>query len=260
MDAATPPPDRVLAYAAPLAARFAQACPGWLRAAYLHGSAALGGWVPGRSDVDVLFVAEGDIGDQALAAAAHVLLYAGLRCPGRELECSVVTVRQAAEPQPPWPFLLHLTAGPAAAGHKVVLGSQLPGDRDLLMHYAVSRAAGWPVHGPPPQQLIGDIPRGVILGYLADELRWGLENAPEAYGVLNACRALIYLADQAIVSKIAGGEAALARGLGPPELIGRALDQQRGKAPDQPPGSAAAEYVLAAAAALRSAAAQPLRN
>jgi streptomycin 3"-adenylyltransferase len=124
------------------------------------------------------------------------------------------------------------------------------------MHYAVCRSAGWPVLGRPPRELIGEIPQGIILGYLAGELGWGLDNAPEAYCVLNACRALIFLADRTIVSKIAGGQTALARGLGPPAVIRRALDQQQGKAPDQPPGSDAAEYVRATAARLRSAASQ----
>jgi hypothetical protein len=79
------------------------------------------------------------------------------------------------------------------------------------------------------------VPRRAILDYLAGELRWGIEHAPEAYAVLNACRALIYLTDQQIVSKIAGGEAALRRGAGPAEVIQRALGQQRGSEPDRPP-------------------------
>jgi len=256
VDPATVPPERVLAYAGLLADRCQRACAGQLRAAYLHGSAALGGWVPDRSDVDVLLVTEDDIEDQRLAAVASELLAAADKCPGRELECSVVAVAQAVEPRPPWPFLLHVAAGPAAASRKVVLGDQLPGDSDLLMHYAVCRSAGWPVLGRPPRELIGEIPQGIILGYLAGELGWGLDNAPEAYCVLNACRALIFLADRTIVSKIAGGQTALARGLGPPAVIRRALDQQQGKAPDQPPGSDAAEYVRATAARLRSAASQ----
>ena len=41
----------------------------------------------------------------------------------------------------------------------------------------------------------GVVPRRVILDYLAGELHWGAGHAPEAYAVLNACRALIYLTD-----------------------------------------------------------------
>lgn len=122
------------------------------------------------------------------------------------------------------------------------------------MHYTVCRAAGWPVRGPAPAELIGSVPRPVILGYLADELRWGIEHAGEAYAVLNACRAQVYLADGRIVSKVAGGRIALARGRGPAEVIGRALDQQQGHAPQRGPGPDAADFVLAVAGALRGAA------
>jgi len=99
------------------------------------------------------------------------------------------------------------------------------------MHYAVCRAAGWPVCGPPPQDLIGAVPRRAIPGYLAGELGWGIGHAPEAYAGLNACRALVYLADHTIVSKIAGGHAVLSRGAGPAKVIERALAQQRGSGP-----------------------------
>jgi hypothetical protein len=253
MDAAHPViPDRVLSYVTRLAGALAAASAGRLRAAYLHGSAALGGWIPGRSDVDVLFVAD-DLAGPALRAAAQVLAAAGPQCPGRELECSVVTVSSAGQPQPPWPFLLHVGAGGAAAAAEVVFGDQVPGDRDLLMHYAVCREAGWPVTGPRPRTLIGAIPRQAILGYLADEADWGLAHAPEAYSVLNACRASIFLAGNVIVSKIAGAETVLRSGLGPADVIVRALRQQRGELADQRPADDAIGYVRTVADALRRA-------
>jgi streptomycin 3"-adenylyltransferase len=256
MGPSEPPPGRVAAYARALTGQLMAVSGGVLQAAYLHGSAALGGWMPGRSDVDVLFVAADGISSTAVTRMGEVLGDGAGRCPGRELECSVVTVAQARQPRPPWPFVLHVTAGPGRPGRTVRPGNWTPGDADLLMHYAVCRAAGWPVCGPPPQDLIGVVPRRAILGYLAAELGWGAEHAPEAYAVLNACRALIYLTGHKIVSKIAGGEALLSSGTGPAGLIERALAQQRGSEPDQPPAADAVSFVLATAAALRSAAAE----
>lgn len=46
---------------------------GVLQAAYVHGSAALGGWVPGRSDVDMLFVVEDGISSAAVTRMGEVL-------------------------------------------------------------------------------------------------------------------------------------------------------------------------------------------
>jgi len=246
-------PDRVLAYAAAVTEELLTASGGSLQAAYLHGSAVLGGWQP-TSDVDMLFVTADAIAGSTLARMAAVLAARSDQaggCPGRGLECSVVTATAALAPCAPWPYLLHVVGEPA--GCRIHDGAGSPGDSDLLMHYAVCRAAGRALTGSSPRDVIGPVPRQTILGYLADELHWGLQHAPEAYVVLNACRAMVYLTDDVIVSKIAGGEAALDRGVGPAELIARALSQQLGRAARQQPGDEAAEFVRATAAALRDA-------
>ncbi len=180
-----------LEYACQLSAQLADGGGGALRAGPLHGSAALGGWVAERSDVDILFIAADDIRDDALRAMAGVRRSAGPHCPGRGLECSVVSASQAERPAPPWPFLLHAAASPD--GMKVVWGRSHPGDPDLLMHYAVTRASGVPLAGPVAAQCIGPVPRSAILTYLAGEMAWAAANALESYVVLNACRALVFL-------------------------------------------------------------------
>jgi Domain of unknown function (DUF4111) len=246
--------DVVLAYATAVAQEVTTASGGSLQAAYLHGSAVLGGWQP-ASDVDMLFVVAGETSAGALASIAGVLAARADRaggCPGRGLECSVVTAKAAAAPRAPWPYLLRVVAEPA--GRRIQDGADSPGDADLIMHYAVCRAAGHALTGPAPCDVIGQVPRQTILSYLAEELNWGLQHAPEAYAVLNACRARVYMMDDEIVSKIAGGEAALDRGFGPAELIMRALSQQRGRAAGQQPGDDAVEFVRQTAAALLEAA------
>ena len=239
-------------YAARLAAAVAAVIGRQLVAAYLHGSAALGGWVASRSDVDMLIVVADDVTDGAVAAIADALAQTA-ECPGRGLEYSVVTGSQAARPAPPWPFVLH--AGFGHGGPGLVSGRSMPGDPDLLMYYAVVRSAGIVLAGPPPEAIIGPVSRPAILAYLADELAWGLANAPECYAVLNACRAQVYLEEDRIVSKVAGGLAALQRGAGPPALIRRALDQQQARLPERRPGRAAAAFASQVAAALKAAAA-----
>jgi hypothetical protein len=253
MEAPDCPPGQVLAYARLVTEQAGASLGGRLVAAYLHGSAVLGGWVPERSDVDMLFVADDGVPGQALEALASALAVGRPACPGTGLECSVVTAGQAARPRPPWPFLLHVAGTPGHSHLRIVVGHDHSGDPDLLMHYTVCRSAGWPVCGPGPQELIGRVPRPLVLGYLADELGWGIEHGTEAYAVLNACRALVFLAEGRIVSKVAGGRIALDRTLGPPAVLRRALDQQQGSAPEQEAAPDAVEFVLAAAAALHTA-------
>jgi Domain of unknown function (DUF4111) len=253
------PPDQVLACARLVTDRARGSLGGRLRAAYLHGSAVLGGWRPDRSDVDLLLVTEDGAGHRDVDALAAVLSTSAAEAPGRGLECSAVTAGQAARPRPPWPFLLHVAVqrsgaqDPGDTRVRAVRGKGHPGDPDLLMHYAVCRAAGWAVYGPGPRDVIGSVPRPAILGYLAAELGWGLEHGTEAYAVLNAARAQVFLADGRIVSKIEGGRVALARGLGPPAVLRRALGQQQGRAPDRAAGEDAVSYTRAVAADLQSA-------
>jgi Domain of unknown function (DUF4111) len=212
-----------------------------LVATYLHGSAALGGFVPGRSDIDVLVICDDRPIDRVgLDAAVQTLRSAVGDWPGRGLELSMVARRHAGEPGPPWPFVLHVAT--CTDDYKVVFGDERQGDPDLLMHYAVCRAAGVAVRGPAPTELIGHIARVDVLGYLSSELRWVLDHASEAYGVLNACRALAYLERDEILSKVDGAQYALERGA-PQELIAGALAMQHGHRPDNPPSQAARRFI-----------------
>ena len=163
-----------------------------LTGVYVHGSAAQGGFTH-ASDLDVLMVGEGatnwpDFGRLLLSTAIDV-----------PLELSVVAPSDAADPAPPWPFLLHV-----ASPTKVVLPGP-GGDPDLCAHYAVTRRAGIPILGAPAGQAVGRIPHGVLLTHLHDELTWGRDHADKRYAVLNACRANAYATDGVMLSKIDGG-------------------------------------------------------
>jgi hypothetical protein len=249
------PPQDVLEFAEVVVSSIDAGCPELLVGAYLHGSAALGGWTPSRSDVDVLLIAgEPRAGDAALIGES-VLSHVG-RCPGRGLEVSVVTVAHARRPLAPWPFVVHVNT--AADPGIVVSGDGASGDPDLSMHYVTCRAVGWRLRGPEPKVLIGTVDDSVVLDYLADELGWGLIHATEAYAVLNACRALVFLRDRLIVSKVDGGRKAIEDRLGPAGLISRSLRSQAGAEPERGPGESARVFVNAAQDALRSAASQSL--
>jgi streptomycin 3"-adenylyltransferase len=247
--------QRPAAIAQRLAADLAEAAGPSLLAVYLHGSAVLGGWIPGRSDVDLLIVAANETDEPTADSMVRVIVSAQPESNSEEwppptLETSIVAAGAARYPGPPWPFRRHVVAQPAEPA-RVVLPGPGQGDRDLLMHYVACRVAGYAAFGPPPRDLIGPVARAEILDYLADEMMWGLANAPERYAVLNACRALVYLHDGAIVSKIAGGEAVLRQRAGPADVITRALAQQRGTGSDQPPTADAIGFVEATATLLR---------
>jgi streptomycin 3"-adenylyltransferase len=218
---------------------------------YVHGSLALGGFNPVVSDVDMLIIVDNTppLDTATLEQFGGVLI--GMPSPGRELELSVVASAAARAPSPPWPFLLHVTT--SATNLKVIVGHHHSGDPDLLIHYTVVRAAGITVSGQPPLEQIGPVDRSLVLGYLADELAWAQTHAGETYGVLNAARAVSFLDDGVIVSKIDGGQRQLAAG-GPADLLRRALDVQAGRADDRKPTDAAVQFMRSVRARLVAAA------
>ena len=177
---------------------------------YLHGSAVLGGFDTRRSDVDIVVVSGGAVPRATRAAVAESLGEDALPCPARGLELSVVTHAAALAPSAHPPFELHVATAPGDS--KVVDGDGVGGDPDLVLHFAVCRAAGRLVGaGTSPREAFAPVPRALVLAQLATELAWGVANAPDEYAVLNACRAWRFVADGAIVSKISGGEWALSQ-------------------------------------------------
>ncbi|MDJ0769563.1 MAG: DUF4111 domain-containing protein [Ilumatobacter sp.] len=195
--------------------------------AYVHGSAALGGFVPGRSDVDILIVVDAwPAGRTDADRLGEELVEAASPSPGRGVELTVVTVEQAGSVRRPPPFVVHVATEPT--DERVVFGEAGDGDPDLVMHYAVARAAGVTVVGPEPTGVFAEPTRTEVLDYLVHELAWAAESAAtEAYAVLNACRAWQYLSTGALVSKVTGGSWARDQGADQ-RLVGRALAAQLG--------------------------------
>jgi predicted nucleotidyltransferase len=195
-----------------------------LVAVYLHGSAAMDAFVPTRSDVDVLVVTDGPVGADAKSVLAERLSESSLPCPGVGLELSIVTSLAARTPSDAPAFELHLST----AEDRVVDGEELPGDPDLVAHFAMTRERGVVLFGPPADQVLSPIDRSRLLRVLADDLTWALEQGLGGYAVLNAARALLFVREGTLCSKPEGGAWALANGVGDRASIEAALRRQAG--------------------------------
>jgi streptomycin 3"-adenylyltransferase len=199
---------------------------------YVHGSAALGGFGP-ASDLDVLVVTNGDadwptVGDQLLVHGGRP----------RTLELSVVRAEACAHPTRPWPYVLHVNS--SASRFNLDPGA---GDPDLIAHYAVARAAGVAIVGPPAIDVFGPVQPAELTAYLRGELRDSLEQSDQRYAVLNACRATAFSEERLLLSKTDGARWWLRR-FGPEPLVTEALGaQERGE--DLGPCSAAARVFVA---------------
>ena len=162
---------------------------------YAHGSLLLGGYLPTRSDIDVLVVVADPLSSAEQADLAARLSEDALPCPAVGLEMSAVLTSVAAAPTARPAFELHVTTAPG--DRKVVDGHGHPGDPDLVLHFAVCHALGY---AP-----FAEVPPSLVLARVADELTWAAEHNPSEYAVLNACRAWRYAVDGTLVSKVDGG-------------------------------------------------------
>ena len=197
-------PDPALgAYPAAVAAGLTRVLGPALIGVYLHGSGALGGWSPERSDVDLLGVVARPLERRAKKVISARLNHPSLACPAPAgLELSLVTVAVAADPPKRPPFELHLSTGPSPQTH---LGGPAATDPDLLVHFAVCRRAGVAVAGPDPVSVFAEPPRAWLLERAAAELRWAVRHGTFAYRVLTACRAWRYLEDDVLGAKVESG-------------------------------------------------------
>jgi predicted nucleotidyltransferase len=209
---------------------------------YLHGSAALGDFLRGQSDIDVVAVSDGPLTDQEAGAVVERLSSESLPCPARGLELHVVDRNTLEEALDPPPFELHIATTRSAGPDRVVAGPGRGGDPDLVMHFAVLREHGVALLGPPATDIFPPVARTRLVRAFASELRWALEHASPTYQVLNACRAWRFSEENVLSSKLSGGEWARER-VEHPLLIDAAIENRRGQRDAQPKAADAKAFV-----------------
>jgi predicted nucleotidyltransferase len=209
---------------------------------YLHGSLAMGGFTPGRSDVDVLGVCAGPISPERGRALGEALAALPGPAAGTGLEFSLITESAAGTPSTAPPFEVHVS-------HEepfVTDGHDHPGDEDLPLHFAVVRGRGRTLFGPDPSEVFVEPDRAALVRSMLGDIEtarsegvgwWQDHDLPEsaslAYQVLNGARCLRYLETGQIGSKVEGAEWLKASDPDPEvhTLVDAALAYQRGDAP-----------------------------
>jgi streptomycin 3"-adenylyltransferase len=218
------PPPAARRRAHDVAAALTTHRPGAVVGVYLHGSAVLGGFRPGLSDMDVLAVVAGPAG-----AAAQRRMGEAIAATGAGLEVSVVTAATARAPGE-GRFEVHVTT--TGDVPVIVAGAEAAGDPDLVLHVAVCRAHGVAVLGPPPARVFGSPP-----GRVRAAMHWSPGTGRPAYAVLNACRALRFAEERSLCSKDDGAAWYLARHPGDPAVTA-ALAHRRLGSPGPTPAAA----------------------
>jgi len=206
---------------------------------YVHGSIALGGFRPDRSDVDVLVVTRWTYGETDQRDIGDALLRNADPCPGTGLELSVITEATARD-LGGCPFEVHVGGG------RVITGASHPGDPDLILYAEVCRRSAVVAIGAPAGEVFGRVAPDRLRAAIRAELDWGVTEAPFEYAVLNACRARRFAADGALISKVAGGAWYLDQHPGDPVVLPAYLAQTGEPDVTPPPAEAVAEFVARA--------------
>ena len=160
-----------------------------LLAVYAAGSYALGAYEHGRSDIDVTAVVAGPLDAPTKQALVDALRHDALPCPARGLELVVYPLATARSGGGEPGFELNLNTG----ARMDFRADFEPGDIEgfwFAIDRSIVREHGIPVHGPPADELIAEIPRESLLPLLAESVRWHRDSAtPTASDViLNTAR------------------------------------------------------------------------
>ena len=195
---------------------------------YLSGSAAVGEYRQGRSDVDVFVICAEPLAlDRKLELVAS-LRHASLVCPARRLELVVYPERAVRAATPTAAFDLNLNTG-RAMDDRIAFDPDDEPRHWFVLDRAFVREHGRALLGPPPADVFAALEREWILAALAESLAWygGEPDAPLDDAVLGACRAWHYAEAGTLTTKEPAGEWARGRS-GEDALIEAALARRRG--------------------------------
>ena len=223
---------------------------------WVGGSAAIGAYERGRSDLDVMAAVNGPLEDPVRAGVVASVRHEALPCPARKLELVVHRRRALARGEPG--VELNLETGPAETVTPRVDGFW------FVIDLSVVRAHGRAIFGPPPGALVAEPRPDAVLAALQEALEWhSRPDAPLDDAVLNACRALRFVREGRWSSKRDAAEWAVAQGIVPATLAHGALALRSGDPAGAVDPAAAAAFARDAyrLVAERSASSSPgLRN
>jgi hypothetical protein len=154
---------------------------------YLAGSGALGGYIHGRSDVDIAVVVRSPLDRTQKEELVGSLRHEALRCPARGLEL-VVYAQGSGVPE------LNLNTGERMA----FLATFEPGTDSphwFVLDRAIIAQRGIVLIGPPPAEALVQPSEDEILEALAIGLEWYRDRPeePRDDAALNAVRSRAYL-------------------------------------------------------------------
>jgi predicted nucleotidyltransferase len=221
-------PAAVIGHLDPPATRYAHAVTAALAASlgsellgvYLYGSAIVGDYVPGRSDVDLIAVSRRPLTHEHARHTASAVAAVEPPYPTKGLDLHVAPVESVTTPAERPRFDVQIASW--FAMERLARPGDV-GEARLNLHYVCCRQHGHNLLGPSARKLFVPRPRSVYLRQLREEL---YRFTSPWYRVLNACRDWRYLEESEICSKLEGSRWATER-LDDPSLVAAAVEWHR---------------------------------
>ncbi len=171
---------------------------------YFVGSVALGGYVPGQSDIDIAAVSAAALTDPQKQSVSSAIVEVSAICPARGVEFTLYR-REIAESAPEGAdFEVNANGGPHMPT-AVHLDSTSESGFWYVLDRAIAHRSGLAISGPPAQGIFADVPRRTLLEAMHESMAWHrVHETATLYSVLNACRAWRFAAADVLGSKLEG--------------------------------------------------------
>jgi hypothetical protein len=173
-----------------------------LRAVYLTGSAAVGAYRQGKSDLDVLVVAD-PAERMRLEAVVATCAHAVLPCPAEKLELVVYEPAVLAAPGSAPAWSLNFDTGRDT--HQVDFDPATQPSHWFVLDLAFARRHAVALTGPPPAELIGDPGQDALLHAFEEQVAWYAANDTEEAAATAARRAAHWRATGEFAAKLDPG-------------------------------------------------------
>jgi hypothetical protein len=221
-------PDEVAVFGEAVANVLGDTVGGDLVGTWYVGSVALGGYVPGESDVDIAAVCDVALTHPQKQHVASAIVEVSTACPARGLEFTLYRREVAGSLPKGADFEVNANGGPRMPT-AIHLDPTAESGFWYVLDRAIAHRAGVVISGPPPSEVFTDVPRPTLLHAMYESMAWHrVHEKATLYTVLNACRAWRFADEDVLGSKLEG--AAWARGRWPdPALIDVAVALRRGE-------------------------------
>jgi len=177
---------------------------------YLHGSAAMGCFNAGKSDIDLIVVVKSELSKEIKREYMDMVMKLNKEAPAKGIEISIVKEAVCNPFVYPTPFELHFSIAHLEwykANPDEYVEKMKGTDKDLAAHFTVIRHRGKTIYGKEIKNVFSTISKEDYFDSIWNDIKGSRTEIIDnpTYFILNLCRVLAYVEDNLVLSKEEGG-------------------------------------------------------